>query len=157
MTSYLHSTYQRLRSTDKGLNSLHSLAALVSRGYVAQVFFSAGLTKLQDWESTLFLFEEEYQVPLLPFELAAYLGTFSELLLPALLVAGIFTRLSALALFFVNIVAVISLTDISPAALYLHVIWGVLLAQLAIYGGGLLTVDRALRTWYRPRPPTQFP
>lgn len=145
MTPYIQYPYQVVHTTDSGLEKLHSIAAFLARFYVAQVFFNAGLTKIQDWDTTLFLFEEEYQVPFLPFEMAAYLGTFSELLLPVLLIAGLFTRLSALALFLVNIVAVISLEDIAPAALYLHIIWGVLLAQLSIYGGGLLSMDRLLR------------
>lgn len=145
MTPYIQYPYQVVRITDTGLEKLHSLAAFLARFYVAQVFFSAGLTKIQDWETTLFLFEEEYRVPFLSFEMAAYLGTFSELVLPILLIAGFFTRLSALALFLVNIVAVISLEAIAPAALYLHIIWGVLLAQLSIYGGGLLSIDHFLK------------
>lgn len=152
---YIQHPYQVVRTADSGLEKLHFLAAFVARLYVAQVFFSAGLTKLRDWDTTLFLFEEEYQVPFLPFELAAYLGTFSEILLPLLLIAGLFTRLSALALFLVNIVAVISLEDIAPAALYLHVIWGVLLAQLSIYGGGLLSVDRLLQRFFKSPTATQ--
>ena len=145
MTSFTQTAHQFSHNIAYALEKLHSLAALVARIYLAQVFLLAGLTKLRDWDTTLFLFEEEYQVPFLPFEMAAYLGTFSELLLPVLLIAGLFTRLSALALFLVNIVAVISLEEIAPAALYLHIIWGVLLAQLSIYGGGLLSMDRLLR------------
>ncbi len=147
--------YQQLMTTDNSLNKLHSLAVLLARFYIAQVFFMSGLTKIRDWDTTLFLFAEEYQVPLLPFELAAYLGTFSELLLPILLITGIFTRLSALALFAVNCVAVISLAEIAPAALYLHVIWGILLIQLIIYGGGLLSTDRLLNRLFQTRMTTR--
>lgn len=121
---------------------LHSAAVLAARLYIAQVFFSAGLTKIRDWDTTLFLFQEEYQVPLLSPEFAALLATFGELILPILLISGLLTRLSALGLFIVNWVAVISLMDIPPAALYLHVVWGLLLAQVAIYGGGFLSLDR---------------
>lgn len=127
-----------------GLSKLHSAVVLAARVYIAQVFFSAGLTKVRDWETTLFLFEEEYQVPFLNFELAAYLGTIGELVLPVLLILGLLTRFSALGLSVVNIVAVVSLADIAPAALYLHVVWGLLLAQVAIYGSGFLSVDRFL-------------
>lgn len=147
MTSTLQNIYHLYSLANTGLTRLHSLAAVAVRIYIAQVFFSAGLTKIQDWETTLFLFEEEYQVPFLPFELAATLGTFGELFFPVLLFTGLFTRFSAIALFVVNLVAVISLAEIAPAALYLHVIWGVLLAQLAIYGGGVIAVDKFLETY----------
>lgn len=136
--------YQRYLLQEAKLSYVHSLAALAARLYIAQVFFLAGLTKIRDWDTTLFLFEEEYQVPLLPFELAAYLGTIGELVLPVLLVAGLLTRFTALGLFILNFVAVLSLVEIAPAALYLHYIWGLLLAQLVIYGGGSATIDALL-------------
>lgn len=129
-----------LAKVDKSITA-HSWVALLARLYIAKVFFLAGLTKVQDWDTTLFLFEEEYQVPLIPFELAAYLGTIGELVLPVLLVLGFFTRFTALGLFIVNYVAVISLVEIAPAALYLHYIWGLLLAQIIIYGAGVASID----------------
>jgi putative oxidoreductase len=134
-----------------GLTRLHSAVALAARLYIAQVFFSAGLTKIQDWDTTLFLFEEEYHVPFLSFELAAYLATIGELVLPLLLFVGLLSRFSALGLSVVNVVAVISLIEIAPAALYLHVVWGLLLAQVAIYGGGFLALDRPLEKYFRNR------
>lgn len=141
-----------VRQVDTSLPKIHSPASLLARLYLANVFFSAGLTKLRDWDSTLFLFEEEYNVPLLPYELAAYLGTFGELVFPLLLVLGLLTRFSAITLSVVNVVAVISLTDIPVAALYLHVIWGVLLLQLAIYGGGLFSLDAVIEKWWQGKP-----
>ena len=126
------------------LEKLYPIAALIARCYIAQVFFQAGLTKIDSWDTTLFLFQEEYQVPLLAPELAAYLGTAGELFLPPLLLLGLATRFSALGLFVVNLVAVISLESIAPAALYLHVIWAILLAQLAINSGGLFSLDRMI-------------
>lgn len=127
------------------LNYLQPLALLAARLYVAWVFFAAGLTKLKDWDTTLFLFEEEYSVPFIPFELAAYLGTAGEILLPIILVLGLASRLGAIGLSFVNIVAVISLVEIAPAALYAHVIWGLLLLQVVVFGGGKLSVDYLLK------------
>lgn len=124
------------------ISLLESIALLAARFYVAWAFFASGLTKLRDWESTLMLFEYEYQVPVLPFELAAYLGTGAELILPLLLTAGLASRFSALGLFFVNIVAVISLEDIAPVAYAEHVLWGVLLALVVIFNGGRLALDR---------------
>ncbi|WP_415906766.1 DoxX family protein [Neptuniibacter sp. QD72_48] len=141
MISIVSKFYKGYLAGEGKLAKTHDLVSLIARFYVAQVFFNAGLTKIQDWDTTLFLFEEEYQVPFLPFELAAYLGTLGELILPILLVTGILTRFSAVGLFFVNVVAVISLVEIAPAALYLHYIWGLVLAQIIIYGGGVLSVD----------------
>ncbi|MFT5295930.1 MAG: putative oxidoreductase [Colwellia sp.] len=124
------------------ISMLEPVALLAARFYVAWAFFASGLTKLRDWESTLLLFEYEYQVPVLPFELAAYLGTGAEIVLPLLLIAGLASRFSALGLFVVNIVAVISLEDIAPVAYAEHVLWGVLLAFVVIFNGGRLALDR---------------
>jgi putative oxidoreductase len=123
------------------ISLLEPLALLAARFYVGWAFFASGLTKLRDWDSTLMLFEYEYQVPVLPFELAAYLGTGAEILLPLLLMAGIASRFSALGLFVVNIVAVISLEDIAAAAFAEHVLWGTLLLQVVIFSGGRFAVD----------------
>ncbi|NVK54212.1 MAG: DoxX family protein [Alteromonadaceae bacterium] len=127
--------------SDKLFSPLQSLLILAARIYVAWVFFASGLTKIDDWETTLFLFEYEYHVPLLPFVLAAYLATLGELLLPVLLTLGITSRLSALGLAIVNIVAVISLEDIPAAALYGHVIWGLILLHVTVWGAGKFSFD----------------
>jgi len=126
------------------LHVLQPLAALLARLYVAQVFFLAGLTKLRDWETTLFLFTDEYKVPLLPPAVAAVLGTGGELVLPVLLALGLCGRLGALGLSVVNLVAVVSLSEIAPAALQQHILWGALLAGVAIYGPGPWSLDRFL-------------
>ncbi|MGQ2980370.1 MAG: DoxX family protein [Polaromonas sp.] len=129
------------------LDLLQPGAAMAARLYVGQVFFLSGLTKLRDWDITVALFTDEYQVPLLSPALAAWLGTAGELLLPVLLVLGLAGRFSALGLFVVNAVAVISLSEIAPAALQQHMFWGALLAGLAIYGPGAWSLDR----WLAPR------
>lgn len=133
------------QSLAKKVSCLEPVALLAVRFYVGWAFFSSGLTKLNDWDSTLFLFEEEYHVPLLPYELAAYLGTAAELVLPLLLMVGLTSRLSALGLFFVNIVAVISLEDIAAAAYAQHVLWGTLLLQVVIFSGGRFTLDHGIK------------
>lgn len=123
---------------------LASVAALAARAYISWVFFASGLTKIRDWDTTLFLFEEEYSVPLLSPEVAAWLATAGELLLPVLLLLGLLTRFSAAGLFIINIVAVISLESIPAAALYLHYVWGILLLQLLVWGAGKLSADAFL-------------
>ncbi|MBI2769125.1 MAG: DoxX family membrane protein [Burkholderiales bacterium] len=124
------------------LEALQPLAALAARIYVGQVFFMSGLTKIRNWETTVALFTDEYKVPLLPPALAALMGTTGELLLPVLLVLGLGGRFAALGLFVVNAVAVISLSEIAPAALQGHIFWGSLLAGLAIYGPGPWSLER---------------
>lgn len=132
----------------QALNAAQPLAALAARVYLAQVFFLSGLTKIRDWETTLLLFTEEYKVPLLSPQLAAISGTAGELVLPLLLLLGLAGRFSALGLSVVNVVAVVSLAEIAPAALQQHITWGVLLAALAIYGVGKWSVDGL---WIQPR------
>lgn len=123
------------------LEALQPLAQLAARLYVAKVFFLSGLTKLRDWDTTVALFTDEYQVPLLPPELAALLGTFGETALPVLLVLGLGGRIAALGLSVVNVVAVLSLPDMPEPAFMLHVYWGSLLAALALWGPGKWSVD----------------
>ena len=132
-------------AVEKMLSYFAPILLLFTRLWVASIFLKSGYLKITTWDSTLYLFEEEYQVPLLPYELAAYLGTAAEIILPILLVSGFVSRFSALGLFFVNIVAVISLEYIAPAAYAEHVLWGVLLAQVFIFSGGWFTVDHLLQ------------
>jgi putative oxidoreductase len=123
------------------LDRLQPLAAFAMRFYVGKAFFLSGLTKLRSWDSTLALFQNEYKVPVLSPALAALSGTAAELALPVLLVAGLGTRAAALALFVFNIVAAISYPDISAAGIKDHVLWGTLLALIAVYGPGKLSLD----------------
>lgn len=133
-----------------GLNSTRPLLALLARLYVAEAFFLSGLTKIRDWDTTLALFADEYHVPLLPTPVAAFMGAGGELVLPVLLALGLGGRFAALGLSVINVVAVISLSEIAPAALQQHITWGVLLAALAIYGGGGWSADGLLvKPWLR--------
>lgn len=126
------------------LEALKNPALLIARMYVGWVFFASGLLKIQSWDTTIELFTSEFQVPILTKlspTLAAVMGTGGELILPVLLVFGLFGRFAALGLFVMNIVAVISLSEIAPAALQQHQFWGSLLAGLAIWGVGTWSVD----------------
>lgn len=117
---------------------------LLARLWVASVFITSGWLKLTAWDSTLYLFESEYQVPLLPWLWAAYLGTATELLLPLFLLAGLFTRPAALLLFGFNIMAVISYPTLWAGGFYDHQLWGWMLLTLTIWGGGVLSFDHWL-------------
>ena len=140
----LRSFYFWQESALSNFKKLESVAILLARLYVAKIFFLSGLTKIRDWDSTLFLFQEEYKVPLLPPELSAYLGTGGELLLPPLLLFGLLTRFASLSLFIVNIVAAISIPEITQAALSQHYLWAILLLTIVICGGGKFTLDYRL-------------
>jgi putative oxidoreductase len=118
---------------------------LAVRIWVARVFFLSGLTKIQSWDSTLSLFENEYSVPLLPPELAAYMGTFTELFFPILLVLGMGTRFAAGVLFVFNIIAVLSYPDLGEVGLKDHQYWGLLLLIPLLHGPGKISIDHFIR------------
>lgn len=125
-----------------------SLASLAIRLYVGWQFMKAGLVKVNDWSSTLALFRDEYKVPLLAPDLAAYIGAAGELALPLLLFVGLFSRPAALALFLVNAMAVISYPQLfsfeCPAAINDHLYWGILLLVVVAMGPGRFSLDALL-------------
>lgn len=120
---------------------LQALALLAVRLYLMHVFFRAGLVKVQDWDNTLFLFEEEYKVPILPPHLAAVMGAAGELVFSSLLLVGLLSRPAALGLFVVNLMAAISYPDLTASGLKDHQLWGVLTLALALFGPGRLSLD----------------
>lgn len=111
------------------------------RLYLADVFFKSGLTKIQNWDSTLYLFSDVYHVPLLPPELAATMAASAELGLSTLLVFGLFGRFATAGLSILNVVAVISYADLSPAGINQHLSWGILLGVLLVLSRGNWSVD----------------
>lgn len=122
------------------------LSLLALRLYLARVFFLAGLSKIQDWDTTVFLFTEEYRVPLLSPAVAAALGTAGELLLPPLLVLGLAGRFAALGLFVLNIMAVLSYWHaLEGSALEFHLQWGLMLLLLLATGPGKLALDGLIK------------
>ena len=128
------------------LDRLQPLVALGLRVYVARVFLLSGLTKIHDWSVTLALFENEYHVPVLSPAVAAALGTATELSMPVLLALGLGTRFAAGVLFVFNIVAVMSYPDLPDIAVKDHVLWGLMLLVLLVYGAGGLSLDRWLES-----------
>lgn len=129
----------------KWVGFLTPLFDLAIRLWVANVFWKSGLTKIRSWDSTLMLFEYEYSVPVLPTNIAAFMATGAELLFPVLLLAGLASRFSALSLFILNFVAVISYPDISDAGIKDHLLWGTMLAVIFFHGPGMLSADHFLR------------
>ncbi|MFT7179596.1 MAG: putative oxidoreductase, partial [Oceanospirillaceae bacterium] len=133
-------TYQK--TVEKHISNLQNVFLLVLRLWLGWVFISAGLTKFNHWDSTLFLFEYEYQVPLIPWQLAAYVGTAAEVILPMFVVIGLITRPMALALFGFNIVAVISYPSIWDSGFLDHQLWGLMILVVLLYGAGRWSLDQ---------------
>lgn len=135
------------------LDALQSLVLVCARVYVASVFWTSGHEKLRDWSSTLALFHNEYKVPFLAPDVAAYLGTFGELFFPVLLAFGLFGRFAAAGLLCVNVMAVVSYPQLwgleCPAAINNHVFWGAALVTLVAFGPGKLSLDYViLKRWH---------
>lgn len=123
-----------------------SLLCLVARLGIASIFFLSGRTKVEGiltiTPSTYELFQTEYVLPLVPPHIAAHLATYAEHFFPVLLVLGLFTRLSALAL--LGMTAVIEVF-VYPDAWPTHLSWAGLLLLLIGRGAGAWSLDRALK------------
>ncbi len=132
--------------------------AIVARFSIAAVFWKSGQTKVEGlaidivdgtftlgWprlsDSALFLFREEYRLPLLPPELAALAAAGAEHLFPILLLIGLATRLSALALLVMTLTIQIF---VYPSAYPVHGVWAVALLFLMAHGPGWLSLDHAI-------------
>ena len=124
----------------------HDLLALVARVATFVVFWRSGQVKLDDWSATLGLFQDEYRLPLLPPQLAAYLAAGLELGGSVLVLLGLGTRIVALA--FLGMVATIQLL-VYPQAWPTHVQWLAFLLYLVARGPGRLSLDAALLRWRR--------
>ena len=137
----------RLNSVATWLSRMvtHDLLASATRLGIAAIFFYSGRTKVTGFltltDSTYELFRTEYKLPLLPPEIAAHLATYAEHLFPLLLVLGLFTRYSALALLGMTLVIQVF---VYPDAWPTHLSWAALLLYLVGRGAGRLSADRAL-------------
>ena len=121
------------------------IADLAIRIWLANVFFKAGLAKISNWKSTIWLFENEYSVPVLSAEFAAYLGTATELIFPVLLAFGLASRAAAGILFLFNIVAVISYPTLDANSILWHQVWGIMLLVPLLRGPGKISIDHFIR------------
>ncbi|WP_324734017.1 DoxX family protein [Pseudomonas paeninsulae] len=140
----------------------YSLVAFLARFSIAATFWKSGQTKIEGLAIDLFegtfefglpslsasaipLFEEEYRLPLLPAELAAQLAAFSEHLFPLLILLGLASRFSALAL--LGMTLVIQLF-VYPDAYPTHGVWAAVLLLLAAKGPGVLSIDHLIARRY---------
>jgi len=140
----LRGRWNRIADTLSGLIG-HASLALVDRIAIAAIFFLSGRTKVEDFltltPSAYLLFREEYRVPLIPPEIAAHLAAYAEHFFPLLLVLGLCTRLSALAL--LAMTAVIQIF-VYPDAWPTHLAWAGLLLYLIARGAGPVSLDRVI-------------
>lgn len=137
---------------------LTPLALLLFRVFVALAFWRAGTVKWDDPSGTAYLFDNEYQVPLLAPALAATLATWTELVLPWFLALGLGTRVVAAVLFVYNIVAVVSYPALWPNGLWAgliggdfndHKAWGLMLLALVALGAGRISLDTVVSRRFR--------
>lgn len=120
------------------------LVLLALRVFPALVFWQSGRTKVEGFQirdTTWFLFENEFALPLIPPQVAAVLATAAEHLLPVLMILGLMTRLSALGL--LTMTAVIQIF-VYPDAWVTHGLWGAGLLAVVAAGPGRLSLDRML-------------
>jgi putative oxidoreductase len=123
----------------------YAVLALVARAATFSVFIRSGTQKLLDWNSTLALFQNEYRVPLLPPDFAAYLAATLELGCSSLILLGLATRLSVLAL--LGLVSVIQIF-VYPNAWPDHIQWLAFMFVLLARGPGAISIDALLaRRW----------
>ncbi len=122
-----------------------TLLALLARLAVAYTFWSSGRTKvdglLSVTDTTKYLFAEEYKVPLIPPDIAAYMAAYAEHLFPILLLLGLFTRFAALSLLIMTLVIQLF---VYPDAWNVHMWWAVAMLYLIRTGGGNWSLDHLL-------------
>ena len=129
--------------------------ALIGRFSVAAIFWKSGQTKVQGFsldivsgefrlgmprlaDAVVDLFRDEYRLPLLPPELAATMAAWAEHVFPALILLGLATRFSALAL--LAMTATIQVF-VYPDAYSTHGVWAAVLLFLVARGPGRLSLD----------------
>ncbi len=132
-------------------SSLQSPVLLIFRGWVAYVFFKSGMQKVDTWNDeygVMYLFKEEYNVPLLDPVIAAYLATAGELILPVLIIFGFASRLSAFALSILNIVAVVAYyaTLAKVGQVTPHIFWGAMMLAIIVFGPGYFSIDQWIKS-----------
>jgi putative oxidoreductase len=122
-----------------------SFLGLLARLTIAYTFWSSGRTKvdgiLNVTDTTLYLFKEEYAVPVIPSDIAAYMATYAEHFFPILLVLGLFTRFAALSLLIMTLVIQLF---VYPDAWNVHMWWAIAMLYLIKQGGGIASLDHLL-------------
>lgn len=129
----LLTTYMRVVAL---LEKLSFLPVLGMRFWIADVFFKSGLTKINDWDKTVALFTDEYRVPVISPEIAAYLSTGVELVAPVLVVVGLFARFGALAM-----LVMVGVIEFTYMHFDVHIVWALMLSLIVLQGPGKASLD----------------
>jgi putative oxidoreductase len=127
----------------------YSLVALAARIFPAAVFWQSGRTKVDGFalkDSTFFLFEYEYALPVIDPAIAAYMATIAEHVFPVLLLVGFATRYAALSLLIMT--ATIQIF-VYPGAWITHGLWASALLIVVARGPGVLSIDHLIARRYR--------
>lgn len=127
------------------LDDISPVMDLGIRLYIANIFWKSGLTKIANWDTTVYLFTNLYHVPVISPEVAAYSATMVELGGAVMLALGLASRFGTAALFILNIVAATSYPDLSDAGRELHLYWGMFLLIFLLHGPGKLSFDHFIR------------
>jgi len=122
----------------------YTLLAIPLRLAAATVFWNSAMTKLANWDTAIELFTDEYKLPLLSPQLAAFSAVTVELAMPVLLVLGLGTRLAALVLLGMTLVIEVF---VYPQAWPTHIQWAAMLLVLLCRGAGALSLDHWIRRW----------
>lgn len=119
-----------------------SLLLLIARWGIASVFFLSARTKVEGLltitDSTYYLFETDYALPLLTPNLAAHLATYGEHLFPLMLFFGFGSRFAALGL--LGMTTIIEVF-VYPDAWSTHLSWAGLLLPIIAKGAGAISID----------------
>lgn len=122
----------------------HSLVALVARLSIAAVFWQSGQTKVDGFmlnDTAIYLFENEYKLPVIDPTAATYLAAISEHLFPILLALGLGSRFAALALLGMTLVIQIF---VYPGAWPTHGTWAACLLVIIARGPGMISLDHLI-------------
>jgi putative oxidoreductase len=138
---------------DRALETLDgipiSFITFCARIFLAAVFWQSGETKVEGWhvtDSAIALFREEYRLPLVDPVLAAHLSAFAEHFFPALLVLGLATRLSAVALLgMTTVIEVFVYPDAWPT----HGVWATCFLILIARGAGVFSLDHLVKQFFQ--------
>jgi putative oxidoreductase len=122
----------------------YGFVALITRISIAGVFWQSGQTKVEGFHVTdgaIELFRSEYKLPLIDPVIGAHLAAFAEHFFPVLLVLGLATRLSALALLGMTLVIEIF---VYPDAWPTHGTWAACFLLLMMRGAGPVSLDHLI-------------
>jgi putative oxidoreductase len=126
----------------------YTLLAIPLRFAIATVFWNSAMAHLANWQTTMYLFETEYKLPILSSNLAANMAVLIELTTPVLLVLGLLMRPAALVL--LGMTTVIEVF-VYPQAWPTHIQWAAMLLVLLARGPGQLSLDALIRRRFLAR------